>query len=157
SAWTETEIKQHAAPGTSFGNFQVPDAPDAAATSPPDLHSAVWRSIWRGIAWSIVALVLLAWFVAISVWEKLLALALLIGGLCLIYPIDAPALPASDPASAQQPQQRLFSAILGAGAIVLLTGLTVFSLGTRRGLRLRSPADLGPLANQPVVIEDRQY
>jgi hypothetical protein len=100
--WTDQQIREHAGPGTTFGELnlgpytespadakiagtftqlkgkRVPDAQDRDAVAPANLNVQVWRSIWTGLTLLLCALLITALLLA---RKPLCRFGLLVAGL----------------------------------------------------------------------------
>lgn len=155
--WTAAETAEHAAPGTTFGGFPVPNAPDGDAIRMPDFTPDVWRSLSAGLSIGVLLSGLLAWFAVRGGFRKLIVLAATIVGVMMLAPIKRPQLSPMISGAMQQPHRKLMRVLFGGGLIGLFGLTSLYAFGIRRGLRIGAAESIRPIGEQGEVLEDRQY
>ena len=156
--WTDQETKEHAAPGTTFGDdFIVPTAPDKDAIAIPNFVKEVWHSIWLGLTIGVILFGFLAWLAVRGSLRKTCVLVLTIIGVMMLMPIKAEQLDSMIKGAAEQPQRKLIRILLGGGLVGIFGIVALYALGIRRGLVVAARERLMPLGEQSEMLEDRQY
>lgn len=152
--WTDAEIKAHAAPGTTFGSFEVPRAPESAAIAAPNLRISTWRTLWRLEMLAIVALVILLLLVVRSWRSRWLLVAVAVFASYFLYYVYADNLMPGTPAAMQQPAKKLLRLIGGAGVIAGLALAWFYALGRRSCVRWPAVPPVFPEGKQGITSAD---
>lgn len=156
--WTTEESADFAAAGgVTTAGFAVPNAPDSAAIGLPNFVPAVWKSLWAGLAISLVLVAFLAVLAVRGLFKRFLLVLVLLVGLMTIHPIRADQLPTSNPMAMSQPARKLVLVLVGGGFIAAFGLLALYAFGIRRGISIAKRESVVPLGDQSVVDADRQY
>jgi hypothetical protein len=94
--WTPEQIKQAAPAGSMMGSFAVPRAPDSSAIAFPNLKESTWRKMF---ALEMIAIVMMTVLVLVFLWPVrpsqiwiVLAIALAVIGILLLFPLKVTAI-----------------------------------------------------------------
>jgi len=132
--WTASEIMEHSKPGSTFGTYKVPDAPDRDALATPDFHLNVWKSISTGLCIGVVVVGAIALFALSNCRLRIGVAVLVLLGLVIVLPIGN----LSDSMNPKQPQQKFIRTLTGSALVGLLGIIVVAGISARYGVRLHN-------------------